>query len=207
MPEISKEASEPTAKRTPRPLNIIKFDSPEGSILRRKALRVTDPRGEGIQPLIDDMLVTLGDQAFGLAAPQVGFPLRIMIVSSRPIPGRFPNAPIMPPTVMINPSISSRSGVPELGWEGCLSIPGKRANVLRAPRITAAFTDRHGGHVVMELVDLAARAFQHELDHLNGVLILDLVNPADVIGEEAFQELMAKNRQAEAAKNEEGLPS
>jgi len=114
---------------------------------------------------------------------------RIIIVASRPSP-RYPSAPLMTPTVMINPTFTALSNVQEKGWEGCLSIPGIRALVPRYQSIQAQYTDEHGNPVEQVLEDFVARVFQHEADHLDGKVYLDRVeNSLDIISESEYFKL------------------
>jgi peptide deformylase len=102
----------------------------------------------------------------GLAAPQVGVPLRLFVVDAS-LGRRAADL-----HVVLNPQIESREGT-LLEEEGCLSVPGFTATVLRAAKITVAGLDRTGERQVIEAQDLLARALQHEIDHLDGVLFVD----------------------------------
>lgn len=153
-------------------------------ILRQPAAPVAFPLPDDVSRLIDDMLATLREaDGVGLAAPQVDQPLQILIVASRPNP-RYPEAVEMEPLVAINPEILERSAETVLGWEGCLSIPGLRGEVPRHRRIVARFQDVRGEQVVREFQDFAARIFQHEDDHLRGIVFLDRIEPGGRIATE-----------------------
>jgi peptide deformylase len=102
----------------------------------------------------------------GLAATQVGVPLRLFVVDLSV--GRDPKGLI----VMVNPEFVSRDGM-QLEEEGCLSVPGFNATVLRPARATVRGLDRHGNEQTVEGTALLARAFQHEMDHLDGTLFVD----------------------------------
>jgi peptide deformylase len=142
-------------------------------VLRGIAQQITDPLDPVIQALIDDMLVTVADASgVGIAAPQVYEPLRLFIVSSRPN-ARYPQAPEMEPTAIINPEILWASDDKEKGWEGCLSIPGLRGLVPRHRRIGVRYLTRKGEVVEAEYADFLARVFQHEFDHVQGVMFVD----------------------------------
>jgi peptide deformylase len=142
-------------------------------------------------PQIDDLIVNLiatADAAngVGIAAPQVASSVRLFIVASRPSP-RYPHAPTMAPTAMINPQIVDRSGELVSGWEGCLSVPGLRGLVLRDRAIEVEYLTKHGELVRQELTGFVARIFQHELDHLDGILFPDRVStPTDLITETEY---------------------
>ena len=120
-----------------------------------------------IDTLINDMIETMyAAPGVGLAAPQVGVPLRIFVVDISL--GRDPAGLI----VMINPEFVSRDGM-QLEEEGCLSVPGFEATVVRPTRVIIKGLDRDGTERVREGTGLLARAFQHEMDHLDGRLFID----------------------------------
>ncbi len=132
------------------------------SILREEA-RPVDQIDSETEKIIDDMFDTmyLNDGA-GLAAPQVGISKRIIVVDDG-------NKPIH----MINPEIISRSDEEENMEEGCLSLPGIRLSVWRNYKIVVCGKDKSGSVIEVEAEGLLARIFQHEIDHLNGILIID----------------------------------
>lgn len=142
-------------------------------VLRQVAVKVSDPAAPAVQALIDDMLVTVADaNGVGIAAPQLFEPLSLFIVTSRPTP-RYPHAPLMEPTAMINPELLWVSDEEEKGWEGCLSIPGMRGLVPRHRRIGVRYLTRGGVVREEEYADFLARVFQHEFDHLQGRVFVD----------------------------------
>ncbi len=144
-------------------------------VLRGVSEKITDPASPAVQALIDDMLLTVADaDGVGIAAPQVYEPLSLFIVASHPNP-RYPRAPEMEPTVMINPEILWASDEKETGWEGCLSIPGLRGLVPRHLRIGVRYLTRNGEVREEEYADFLARVFQHELDHVRGIVFIDRV--------------------------------
>jgi peptide deformylase len=144
-------------------------------VLRGVAGKIADPVDPAVQALIDDMLVTVADaNGVGIAAPQVFEPLSLFIVASRPNP-RYPQAPEMEPTAMINPEILWLSEEKEKGWEGCLSIPGLRGLVPRHRRIGVRYLTRKGEVREQEYADFLARVFQHEFDHVQGMVFIDRV--------------------------------
>ncbi len=156
-------------------------------VLRKAALKVDNPADPAIQALIDDLLVTVAEVfGVGIAAPQVYEPLAVFIVASRPNP-RYPHAPEMEPTVMINPEILWRSEELEKGWEGCLSVPGLRALVPRHKRIGVRYLSRTGETVEAEYEGFLARVFQHEFDHLQGKVFVDrLETTLDLVTEREY---------------------
>ena len=156
-------------------------------VLRLQAQTVTDIHSAELQQIIELMQKTLATtQGVGIAAPQIGVTKRIIIIASRPTP-RYPSAPLMEPTVMVNPSFQTLSDVREKDWEGCLSIPGIRALVPRYKEILINYTDQQGGLVETQLEGFLARIFQHEFDHLEGKVYLDRVEDnRDIIAESEY---------------------
>lgn len=137
-------------------------------VLREEA----EPVGEideGVRRLADDLLETMYDaDGVGLAAPQVGVPLRMFAYDVRDSD--------LPSGVLIDPEVVEREGA-EKGEEGCLSIPGLSAVVERAERVVVTGRDPEGEEVRLEAEGLLARCLLHEHDHLEGVLFLDRVSP------------------------------
>jgi peptide deformylase len=123
-----------------------------------------------LHALIADMFETMhAAQGAGLAAPQIGVDLQLVIFGFRKNE-RYPDAPPVPETVLINPQITPLSDQEELGWEGCLSVPGLRGVVPRFARIRYAGFDPRGGRIDREADGFHARVVQHECDHLIGKL-------------------------------------
>lgn len=156
-------------------------------VLREAAGNITNPTDPAVQALIDDMLVTVADaNGVGIAAPQVFESWSLFIVASSPNP-RYPNAPQMEPTAMINPEILWRSEDKEKGWEGCLSIPGLRGLVPRHRWIGVRYLTREGEMREVEFEDFLARVFQHEFDHLHGIVFVDrLESTKDLVTEKEY---------------------
>lgn len=142
-------------------------------LLREQAKPVSHIDAAETQQLLDDLLAFVAQkQGMGIAAPQVGISKQIFIMCSHPNQ-RYPNAPEMPPTCVINPEIISMGGPAEKDWEGCLSIPGLRALVPRATTVEVRYLDRYGETVETSYSGFLARLFQHEFDHLQGYLFID----------------------------------
>jgi peptide deformylase len=137
---------EPSAK-------VEKFDTPE------------------LHALIADMEDTMkAANGAGIAAPQIGVNLQVVIFGSDEINPRYPDAPVVPRTVLINPVIEPLGEEKEQGWEGCLSVPGMRGVVPRYTHIRYSGFDEHGNPINREADDFHARVVQHECDHLWGIL-------------------------------------
>jgi peptide deformylase len=162
-------------------------------VLRASVALASLPASDATRALIADMLETLRDaHGVGIAAPQVFESLAVFIVASRPNP-RYPEAPVMEPEIVINPEIIERSPEIVKDWEGCLSIPGLRGEVPRHRHITARYHTIDGIVVERRFSDFIARVFQHEDDHLRGIVFLDrLESNRDVITEKEFQKRIAR---------------
>lgn len=142
-------------------------------LLREQAKPVAHINSAETQQLLDDLLAFVSEKkGMGIAAPQVGISKQIFIMCSHPNQ-RYPNAPEMPPTCVINPQILSMEGGTEKDWEGCLSIPGLRALVPRSETVQVRYMTRDGEQVETTYHGFLARLFQHEFDHLQGRLFID----------------------------------
>src|SRR3989338_10186166 len=163
-------------------------------ILRKKARLVKDIKSPTTQKLINDLIGTVMDvDCVGIAAPQVYQSLRLFIVASHPNP-RYPKAPKMKPTAIINPKIIFLSKEIKKDWEGCLSITGIRGLIPRHFNIKVEYTTREGKKVQKFFTDFVARIFKHEYDHLEGIMFVDRIESSkDLISEKEFQKLMKKN--------------
>ncbi len=148
----------------------------------REIVRMGDPRllqvSKPVEPLalesmdglIEDMWETMhATDGIGLAAPQIGVYIRLVVFGIEETP-RYPEAPPIPPTVLINPHIEPLSKDTEAGWEGCLSVPGMRGLVSRHTHIRYTGIDAQGQPISREADGFHARVVQHECDHLDGIL-------------------------------------
>lgn len=125
---------------------------------------------EELGRLIEDMFDTMAAEAgAGLAAPQIGVGLRVVIFGFESNP-RYPQAEPVPFTVLVNPVLTPLSDELEEGWEGCLSVPGLRGMVPRWTRLRYSGFDADGGPIAREAAGFHARVVQHECDHLDGIL-------------------------------------
>ena len=163
-------------------------------VLRRKASRVSDLTSPALQALVDDMFVTVqAANGAGIAAPQVSVSERLFIVCSKPSP-RYPYAPDMEPEVLLNPVIERYSEETDKDWEGCLSIPGIRAMVPRSSSIDVSWETLDGEKMEQTYDGFLARVFQHETDHLDGIVYLDRVEDnADIVTEQEFIRQLAQH--------------
>lgn len=134
------------------------------SVLREQANPVTK-FNSNLHRLLDDMAATMYDaDGVGLAGPQVGILKRVIVIDVGDDNGLIE---------LVNPEVVDSSGE-QFGPEGCLSIPGLQGDVLRANQVKVRAQDRNGDFFELEGEELLARAFLHEIDHLNGVLFIDL---------------------------------
>ncbi|HEX6081236.1 MAG TPA: peptide deformylase [Methylomirabilota bacterium] len=125
------------------------------------------------QRLIDDMIETMREyNGAGLAAPQVHVLKQICVIEVHGNP-RYPDAPAIPLTVLINPVVTVLTDETEDGWEGCLSVPDMRGIVPRAASVRLEALDREGNPVDVVAKEFFARVIQHETDHLHGRVYLD----------------------------------
>jgi len=123
-----------------------------------------------LERLLVDMLDTMEAlDGAGLAAPQIGVSLRVVIFGVKRNP-RYPDAEEVPYTVLVNPVIRPLGEEKEEGWEGCLSVPGMRGLVPRYRRIRYSGNDQYGARIERDVSDFHARVVQHECDHLDGIL-------------------------------------
>ena len=150
-------------------------------VLRRKAAKVAKIDAS-IQRLIDDMIDSMhAAGGVGLAAPQIGRSLRVVVIEVPPASpeGEPASSEEKPETiVLINPQIVRRSGHREV-TEGCLSVPGYWADITRSRKVTAKGLDRDGHEIRVKGEDLLAQALEHEVDHVNGVLYVDYLESMD----------------------------
>ena len=145
-----------------------------------RLLQIAEPVGHFDTPqlhaLLADMRDTMHDKnGAGLAAPQIGVGLRVVIFGVQPLlpakkPPRYPDADNVPETVLINPVITPLGEEMEEGWEGCISVPGLRGMVPRYPQIRYQGSDEYDTLIDRTVSGFHARVVQHECDHLDGIL-------------------------------------
>lgn len=170
-------------------LKVRKYGDP---VLRQRAAPVTAVTPD-LRATIEDMIETMYDEVgIGLAAPQVGVPLRLMVVAADG--GRGAQA-------LVNPAIVDRGGS-VTAEEGCLSLPGIFAPVTRAEWVRLEAQDVEGAPVTLTARGLRARVFQHEIDHLDGVLFIDRLDP---MLRDRIKRRIRKEGLAEAASGDRAL--
>ena len=139
--------------------------------LLRMAQAVTEFDTDALHLLVADLFETMrAVDGAGLAAPQIGVDLQLVIFGTDEINPRYPDAPLIPRTVLLNPVITPLSDELENGWEGCLSVPGLRGVVPRFSKIRYTGFDLYGDPIDRTVEGFHARVVQHECDHLIGKL-------------------------------------
>jgi peptide deformylase len=149
----------------------------------REILKMGDPRllrlaqpvaafdTDELHLLVRDMFETMAAvDGAGLAAPQIGVDLQLVIFGTDAVNPRYPDAPLVPRTVLLNPVLTPLGAEEEEGWEGCLSVPGLRGVVPRWKRIRYTGFDPYGDPIERTVEGFHARVVQHECDHLIGIL-------------------------------------
>lgn len=171
---------------------LLQLGHPNLRLISEVVKNVLDPE---TQTFFDDLLAYVDAVGgMGIAAAQVDVQKRVFIMSSKPNQ-RYPYAPEMKPTVIINPEIVAHSAKKEKDWEGCLSVPGVRALVPRHKSVSVMYKDRLGHAIETTYDGFLARVFQHELDHLDGMVFLDRVEDnRDIVMEQEWQKLIAKRK-------------
>jgi peptide deformylase len=135
-----------------------------------------------LHDLVADMWDTMNAyDGAGLAAVQISVPLRVVVFGIDHNP-RYPDAPPVPSTVLVNPEITPLTADEEDGWEGCLSVPGMRGLVPRVTRIRYRGFDPHGNPVDREAEGFHARVVRHECDHLDGILYPERIRDLRTFG-------------------------
>jgi peptide deformylase len=140
-----------------------------------RLLRLSDPVREFDTPELHALLADMQDtmaalNGAGLAAPQIGAPWRVVIFGTDAPNPRYPDAEIVPRTVLINPELEPLGAQMEQGWEGCLSVPGMRGLVPRYQQLRYRGVDQRGRAIERHVSGFHARVVQHEVDHLDGIL-------------------------------------
>ncbi|MEL6495611.1 MAG: peptide deformylase [Cyanobacteria bacterium J06623_7] len=161
-------------------------------VLQAPAQLVTNVLEPNLQKLIDSLIATaIAHRGVGIAAPQISLPYRLLVVASHPSE-RYPHAPKMAPKVMINPRLIAHGQTQVKDWEGCLSVPNTRGLVSRYQEITVEYATREGEVKQEILTGFIARIFQHELDHLNGILFIErIADKKDLYTEAEYQQIIS----------------
>jgi peptide deformylase len=172
------------------PLELVTYPGP---VLRKQAKPIKDVDGKLIETADEMFEVMYENSGIGLAAPQVGLSKRLLVLDIRQ--DGFPEY------IMINPRITRREGSVD-AEEGCLSVPELFGEVTRAELVEVAYVDRDGEEQVLVADGLLARAIQHELDHLNGVLFIDRLEKSQRKAlDQQLRELAEATKERNAAKD------
>ena len=170
--------------------------------LREVAARVTSFDTPELHELVHDMMDTMAAaNGAGLAAVQIGVPLRVVIFGVELNP-RYPDADPVPFTVLVNPEITPLGPERESGWEGCLSVPGMRGLVPRHTRIRYWGCDQFGRPIDRSVTAFHARVVQHECDHLDGILYPQRIEDMRAFG--FVEELLASGVLPWSQRSEDG---
>ncbi|MDO6515666.1 peptide deformylase [Zobellia uliginosa] len=165
-------------------LEVIKMGNP---LLRKvsEAVDIDEIKSDDFQGFVDDLITTMRNkQGVGIAAPQVGVLKRVFTMEAKKNE-RYPDKKSFPLSVVINPTIETLSDEMIDSWEGCLSIPGIRGRLKRYKTVKLSGYDIKGNRFEKVLDDFSAIVAQHELDHLNGVLLIDRMPSMETL---SFQE-------------------
>ena len=165
-------------------------------MLRQIATPVTELGTPELRELVGDLLDTMrANDGAGLAAIQIGVPRRVVVFELAANP-RYPDAEPVPLTVLVNPTIEFLGDERELGWEGCLSVPGMRGLVPRYTMLRYRGFDEDGGPIDRTVTGFHARVVQHECDHLDGILYPQRIEDMTKFG---FQEELVASGMLPAA--------
>jgi peptide deformylase len=165
-------------------------------VLRQIATPVTELGTPELRELVRDLLDTMrANDGAGLAAIQIGVPRRVVVFELAANP-RYPDAEPVPLTVLVNPTIEFLGDERELGWEGCLSVPGMRGLVPRYTMLRYRGFDEEGGPIDRTVAGFHARVVQHECDHLDGILYPQRIEDMTKFG---FQEELVASGMLPAA--------
>jgi peptide deformylase len=171
---------------------ILEVIQPDNPTLRKKAHKITSFHDKKLQKLIDNMVETMHEQkGVGLAAPQVAKSIRLIVVH---LPGETEEdreeygEGAGETYIVFNPKIIKESREKAMGVEGCLSLPGILGEVERHKMVVVTGQDRDGKKFRIKAKDFLARVFQHEIDHLDGILFIDLTDNIWQPGEEQEDE-------------------
>src|SRR5690606_33309719 len=199
---VQSQLSQSTTRGTGAPMALRKIITPENPILRKKAHKVTNVHDPKLQTLIDDMVETMVEApGVGLAAPQVEVSQRVIVVrladdeESKAEYGD--QAGVL--YTLLNPELVRVSDELVDGIEACLSIPGYYGNVTRHEAVTVQALDRNGKKMRIKAKGWLARVFQHEIDHLDGVLYIDRATEIWRATDEEAAEAIAADEEASEA--------
>jgi peptide deformylase len=177
-----------------QPLPMVKNDSRFGDMFLRTKCQPTDYSDPAVEHLISRMLATVKkEEGVGIAAPQVGINRRLVLVM------RLDIEPEKPIRAYVNPEITRYSSDKVVDWEGCLSIPAGFGRVSRSENIDISYDLKDGTRAIETVSGFTARIFQHEIDHINGVLFIDNMEPGELMPEPEYREMRRREKEAKTA--------
>ena len=176
------------------PMEVVTNDSPAGdAFLRAKALPI-DVNDPSLKRLIARMSASVHtEKGVGIAAPQVGVSRRVILVQ------RLDREPGTPFNIYLNPVVTDFSDETAVEWEGCLSVPAGHAKVRRPKAIVVEYDTETGAHESERGEGFTARIFQHEIDHLDGRLFIDLMEPGPLMPGDEYREMRRREKAAREA--------
>jgi len=176
-------------------MEMVQNDTEAGDVFLRTKSLPARPGDPVVAHLINRMLATLKDEGgVGIAAPQVGVNRRVVLVK------RLDREPDQPLEAYLNPGITEFSEETVVDWEGCLSIPAGFGKVRRAESIMVNYDTPAGEHKTEKVSGFTARIFQHEVDHLDGVLFIDRKEPGELVPEKEYREMRRKEKEQQEKK-------
>jgi len=179
-----------------QPLKLVTNDVPAGDVFLHTASLSVDPRDPALGHLQARMQATVDlEKGVGIAAPQVGVNRRFILVKRL-------DKKDEPFHSYSNPSITRSSEATEVAWEGCLSIPAGFGQVRRAQSITLRHQDQDGRWLTEEVKGFTARIFQHEIDHLDGVLFIERKEPGELIPKDEYRRRKEEQKQRPTSESE-----
>jgi len=170
------------------PMSMVTNQTTAGEASLATPSRPAFPEDPGLEILISRMLATVKQQGgVGIAAPQVGISRRVIVVQRQDLPEE-------PFVAYLNPRITSYSDDKVIDYEGCLSVPGWFGEVARSAAVSVSYVAPDGRTAAEEVKGWTARIFQHEIDHLNGILFLQVREPGELIPEEEYRRIKEERK-------------
>jgi len=173
-------------------MEVVTNDNEAGDKFLRTESKKVDPKDPDMKLLVDRMQATLNlEKGVGIAAPQVGINKRVIIVQR--LDSEKEDKPF---AVYLNPVITEHSTETVIEWEGCLSIPAGFGKVKRYTSVKVDYDNLDGSHGLEKIEGFTARIFQHEIDHLNGILFIDRKEKGDLMPEKEYREMRKREKEA-----------
>ncbi|MBI5524786.1 MAG: peptide deformylase [Deltaproteobacteria bacterium] len=173
------------------PMDVVKNDNPGGDTFLRESAAPIDTDDKALPQLVARMFATVkAEKGVGIAAPQVGVSRQVIVVQ------RLDREPEKPFVVYLNPEINWSSEETAVEWEGCLSIPAGHGKVKRAAAVVVEYDTEDGGRDSERVSGFVARIFQHEIDHLDGVLFIDKMDPGPLMPKEEYREMRRREKES-----------